>query len=308
MAELKSVGREALVEDPLHGRNVQLVRRREERLHEGRLAIILPHASDEACIGIALDPAAAQRPEIGPGLEHPLGRLARLPALLGNQSAHRREAGDRLVVVEPVAGRGATRLDDAVAALPDPDDRDAEAGAGRGLPDGVHGLSNIAGGQALTNHLHGWYCSAHPEQRVNNTPDRWLCATSTARGVPVRGSPIRHVLAVRHISAGRCRRGAVDRRELQPGGHRACGVACSTGRRSPMVPLTDGPSLSPGRPRAWAVRRRTPSRHSGRGSSSSAGTRIDWRPSAMPSWPSTARTASRSSWPTWARLGLSAPP
>jgi hypothetical protein len=53
------VGREALVEDPLHRRNVQLVRRREERLHEGRLAITLPHASDEACIGISPGPGAA---------------------------------------------------------------------------------------------------------------------------------------------------------------------------------------------------------------------------------------------------------
>ena len=65
------------------------------------------------------------------------------PAVL-DQEAHRPQALDRGVVVEPIARRRARRLDHAVAPLPCPRDRRGESRTRRGFLDRVHGLSNAS--------------------------------------------------------------------------------------------------------------------------------------------------------------------
>ena len=62
----------------------------------------------------------------------------------------------RYGVVQPGRTPAGYRLydDEAIARLA-ADDRDAETSASRRLFDGVHGLANISGTQALTSHCHG---------------------------------------------------------------------------------------------------------------------------------------------------------
>ena len=81
--------------------------KRWERVHEGSLTITRPRVGTRGERGgrcgvarlgweesIRIPSGAAQLLEIDPWLEHPLGRLARPPALIGDQVVHRHESRD----------------------------------------------------------------------------------------------------------------------------------------------------------------------------------------------------------------------
>ena len=96
------------------------------------------------------------------GRQDLIGRLGGTDPLHLDQVAHRDQACDRVVVVEPVAGRRAFGVNDPVAAFPDPDRGDAQSTARGGLLDGVHGLCTIAHAELLTNYGHTRYSRAIP--------------------------------------------------------------------------------------------------------------------------------------------------
>ncbi len=105
--------------------------------------------------------------------------LAGAPAVLG-QLLDAHERGDGLVVVEAIARRRALWADHAVAALPRPDEGNADARADRGLFDAVHALWSISRGSGghkpahspdkhLTKHGQTLYASRQQVRQTFNT-------------------------------------------------------------------------------------------------------------------------------------------
>ena len=105
--------------------------------------------------------------------DDPLGRPAGPPSVAVDEAPHGDQPRDRVVVVEPIAGRGPARVHDAVAAFPSADRRDVEASAGGCLLDRVHGLVSIPRRQTLDKDWTQRYGSRTARvDKASGTPDR----------------------------------------------------------------------------------------------------------------------------------------